>query len=230
MQSEIARLKNEISGYRSSIAANQSYINSMMRHMEDDVTATTNIANEEFRLNEIAMSTKTMMTDKATLGEEKQYLDIAATLLKDSGIKSTVIAQYLPVMNTLINKYLAAMDVWISFELDSEFKETIKSRHRDHFTYHSFSEGEKQRIDLAILFTWRTIAKMKNSVSTNLLVFDEILDRALDTSGVESVSALLDTLGEGTNVFVISHKVAELQDKFRSTIKFDKVNNFSQIV
>jgi ABC-type dipeptide/oligopeptide/nickel transport system ATPase subunit len=166
---------------------------------------------------------------KSEYTEEKHYLDIAGILLKDTGIKTKIIKQYLPVINKLVNKYLAAMDFFCHFELDETFNEVIKSRHRDEFSYASFSEGEKQRIDLALLFTWRTIAKMKNSASTNLLLLDEVFDSSLDANGTDYVMGLLNTLGEETNVFVISHKGDLLFDKFRSVIKFEKVQNFSRI-
>ncbi len=133
-------------------------------------------------------------------------------------------------MNKLINKYLNAMDAYIHFELDEAFNEIVKSRHRDDFTYASFSEGEKMRIDLAILFTWRQIAKMKNSVNTNLLILDEIFDSSLDTAGTDYFLTLMNSFGENSNIFVISHKGDQLFDKFRSVIKFEKRNDFSVIV
>ena len=148
-------------------------------------------------------------------------------MLKDSGIKTKIIRQYLPVINKLVNKYLQAMDFFVQFDLDETFKETIKSRFRDNFSYSSFSEGEKQRIDLALIFTWRTIAKMKNSANTNLLLLDEVFDSSLDVNGTDYVMSLLNTIGEDTNVFVISHKGDQLFDKFRSQIKFEKKNNYS---
>ena len=159
--------------------------------------------------------------------EEQQFNNIASVLLKDTGIKTRIIRQYLPAINQLVNKYLAAMDFFVHFELDEKFNETIKSRHRDKFSYASFSEGEKQRIDLALLFTWRTIAKMKNSASTNLLLLDEIFDSSLDNNGVDYVMNLLDTIGDQTNVFVISHKGDQLFDKFRGQIRFEKKQNYS---
>jgi ABC-type molybdenum transport system ATPase subunit/photorepair protein PhrA len=163
------------------------------------------------------------------LSDDKQYLEFAATLLKDTGIKTKIIKKYLPVMNKLINKYLTSMEFFVNFNLNESFEETIKSRHRDVFSYASFSEGEKMRIDLALLFTWRQIAKMKNSVSTNLLVLDEVFDSSLDGVGTEEFMKLLNSLDKDTNVFVISHKGDQLFDKFRSIIKFSKKNNFSQI-
>jgi len=164
------------------------------------------------------------------LNEDKHYHDIASSLLKDSGIKTKIIRQYLPVINKLVNKYLAAMDFFVQFDLDETFKETIKSRHRDKFSYASFSEGEKQRIDLALVFTWRTIAKMKNSASTNLLLLDEVFDSSLDINGTDYVMQLLNTIGEDTHVFVISHKGDQLFDKFRSVIRFEKKQNYSVMV
>jgi ABC-type phosphate transport system ATPase subunit len=161
--------------------------------------------------------------------EHRNIEEVANVLLKDTGIKTAIIREYLPAMNKLINKYLNAMDTYIHFELDEAFNESIKSRFRDEFTYASFSEGEKMRIDLAILFTWRSIAKMKNSVNTNLLLLDEIFDSSLDTAGTDYFLTLMNTLGENSNIFVISHKGDQLFDKFRSVIKFEKRNDFSVI-
>ena len=154
---------------------------------------------------------------------------MAAGLLKDTGIKTKIIKQYLPIINKLVNKYLASFDFFVNFNLDESFKETIKSRHRDDFTYASFSEGEKQKIDLALLFSWRAVAKLKNSASTNLLILDEVFDSSLDSNGTEYLMTILQLL-EGTNVFVISHKGDILQDKFRSVIRFEKIKNFSRIM
>jgi DNA repair exonuclease SbcCD ATPase subunit len=160
---------------------------------------------------------------------DKTYLDVASTLLKDTGIKTNIIKQYLPVINKLVNKYLTSMDFFVNFNLDEAFKETIKSRHRDDFSYHNFSEGEKQRIDMALMLTWRAVAKLKNSTNTNLLILDEVFDSSLDTSGTEDLMKILHTL-DGVNLFVISHKGDILQDKFMNTIRFEKVKNFSRIM
>ena len=167
--------------------------------------------------------------EKTSWKEHRNLEEVASLLLKDTGIKTAIIREYLPVMNKLINKYLQAMDAYIHFELDEAFNEVVKSRFRDEFTYASFSEGEKMRIDLAILFTWRQIAKMKNSVNTNLLLLDEIFDSSLDTAGTDYFLNLMDSFGEGANIFVISHKGDQLFDKFRSVIKFEKRNDFSMI-
>ena len=178
------------------------------------------LANDALQKNEI----------KVGLMKEKQLQEIAGVLLKDTGIKTTIIREYLPAMNKLINMYLSAMDFFVKFELDESFNEKIKSRFRDEFTYASFSEGEKMRIDLAILFTWRQIAKMKNSVNTNLLLLDEIFDSSLDVAGTDYFLSVMDTLGENTNVFVISHKGDVLLDKFKNNIRFEKTNDFSSLV
>jgi len=162
--------------------------------------------------------------------EERTYNEVIGEMLKDTGIKTKVIKQYLPVMNRLINQYLQVLDFFVAFHLDESFNETIRSRHRDNFNYASFSEGEKQRIDLSLLFTWRQIAKMKNSAATNLLVLDETFDSSLDVDGVEQLTKILDTLDADSNVFIISHKGDMLENKFRSKIEFYKDRNFSKIV
>lgn len=161
--------------------------------------------------------------------EERTYNEVIGEMLKDTGIKTKVIKQYLPVMNRLINQYLQVLDFFVAFHLDENFNETIRSRHRDTFNYASFSEGEKQRIDLSLLFTWRQIAKMKNSAATNLLVLDETFDSSLDVDGVDNLTKILDTLDVDSNVFIISHKGDLLENKFRSKIEFFKDRNFSKI-
>jgi len=161
--------------------------------------------------------------------EERTYNEVIGEMLKDTGIKTKVIKQYLPVMNRLINNYLQVLDFFVAFHLDESFNETIRSRHRDTFNYASFSEGEKQRIDLALLFTWRQIAKMKNSASSNLLILDETFDSSLDVDGIDNLTKILNTLEEGTNVFIISHKGDILENKFRNKIEFYKDRNFSKL-
>ena len=180
------------------------------------------------KLDTLKNDCESIETQRKSLKEENAYTDAARVILQDTGIKTKIIKQYLPVMNTLINKYLNSMDFYVNFTLDESFNETIKSRHRDDSNYASFSEGEKMRIDLALLFTWRAIAKMKNSVNTNLLILDEIFDSSLDGNGTDEFLKILNTL-EDENVFVISHKQDTLVDRFRSTIKFEKVRNFSHV-
>ena len=166
---------------------------------------------------------------KLTKAEELDYLQAAKIMLMDSGIKTKVIKQYLPIINQLINKYLASMDFFVNFKLDGEFKETIRSRYRDEFTYASFSEGEKMRINLALLFTWRAIAKMKNSISCNLLMLDEIFDSSLDGQGTDDFLKILNTL-ENENIFIISHKTDMIADRFKNVIRYEKVGNFTKVV
>lgn len=167
---------------------------------------------------------------RKTVSEQTQNYDIVSQLLKDGGIKSKIIKQYVPIINKLVNKYLSAMDFFVNFNIDEEFKETIKSRHRDDFSYENFSEGEKKRIDLALLFTWRSVAKLKNSVNTNLLIFDEVFDGSLDINGTEEFMKLINMFIDNTNIFVITHKSDQMIDKFKNVIRFDKVKNFSQVM
>ena len=180
------------------------------------------------KLKRLNKKMKGLDEQRSKLREDQTYADAVRNMLQDSGIKTKIIKQYLPIMNKLINTYLTSMEFYVNFTLDENFNETIKSRYRDEFTYASFSEGEKMRIDLALLFTWRAVAKMKNSTNTNLLILDEIFDSSLDGTGTDEFLKILNTLGD-ENVFVISHKQDALADKFRSTIKFEKIKNFSHI-
>ena len=181
------------------------------------------------RLEELKGQLVGIEEEKGKLKEEVIYCEAIRSMLQDTGIKTKIIKQYLPIMNKLINTYLTSMEFYVNFTLNESFEETIKSRYRDEFTYDSFSEGEKLRIDLALLFTWRAIAKMKNSTNTNLLMLDEIFDSSLDSTGTDEFLKILHTL-DGENVFVISHKQDVLVDKFNSTIKFEKMKNFSHVV
>lgn len=181
------------------------------------------------KLETLNLELQSLEDKKKKLIEQKSYYETAAVLLKDTGIKTKIIRQYLPVINKLVNKYLSSLDFFVNFNLDESFKETIKSRHRDEFSYSSFSEGEKQRIDMALMLTWRAVAKLKNSANTNLLILDEVFDSSLDTNGTEYLMQILSMLEE-VNLFVISHKGDILQDKFRNVIRFEKLNNFSRII
>ena len=183
---------------------------------------------DEDKLKELKENLGKISEQRHKLREDKLYLEASKSMLQDSGIKTKIIKQYLPIMNKLINTYLTSMEFYVNFTLNENFEETIKSRYRDEFTYASFSEGEKMRIDLALLFTWRAIAKMKNSTNTNLLILDEIFDSSLDGTGTDEFLKILNTLTK-ENVFVISHKGDTLFDKFRSVIKFEKVKNFSHV-
>jgi DNA repair exonuclease SbcCD ATPase subunit len=229
IQSQITDKNIELSTRNSTITLLNKQIKEMQVEIESAKTDTTNIDEEKAKLKELATEAITKIHTKTTLQEQRNLEEVANILLKDTGIKTAIIREYLPIMNKLINKYLQAMDAYIHFELDEAFNESVKSRFRDDFTYASFSEGEKMRIDLAILFTWRQIAKMKNSVNTNLLLLDEIFDSSLDTAGTDYFLNLMNQFGENTNIFVISHKGDQLFDKFRSVIRFEKRNDFSVI-
>ena len=184
-------------------------------------------ANDE--LSEMKDAMNALMEQRLVFNEEASYNSVMGEMLKDTGIKTKVIKQYVPIINNLVNQYLQVLDFFVHFNLDEAFQETIRSRHRDAFSYASFSEGEKQRIDLALLFTWRQIAKMKNSVATNLLVLDETFDSSLDHDGVDNLMKILYTLGDDTNVFVISHKGEILEGKFKNKLEFFKDKNFSKM-
>jgi DNA repair exonuclease SbcCD ATPase subunit len=219
----------ELSTHNSTVTLLNKQNIKLQAEIESSKADTTNVDEEKRKLKELAQDALQMINEKTALAEHRNLEEVASILLKDTGIKTAIIREYLPVMNKLINKYLNAMDTYIHFELDEAFNEKIRSRFRDEFTYASFSEGEKMRIDLAILFTWRQVAKMKNSVNTNLLLLDEIFDSSLDTSGTDYFLNLMNQFGDKANIFVISHKGDQLFDKFRSVIKFEKRNDFSII-
>ena len=205
-------------------------INTKLAHKIDELKKQSSEDGEALgKLRQLEEEHKEKENTKLTKVEELDYLQAAKTMLMDSGIKTKVIKQYLPIINQLINKYLASMDFFVNFKLDGEFKETIRSRYRDEFTYASFSEGEKMRINLALLFTWRAIAKMKNSISCNLLMLDEIFDSSLDGQGTDDFLKILNTL-ENENVFIISHKTDMIADRFKNIIKYEKVGNFTKVV
>lgn len=224
---EYADIMEQITEHSQEIIVNQRQLQRLNLELHDAKSNVADIDEETSKLKSLAKDVIAHNKTRSEKNEEQHYLTACASLLKDTGIKTRVIKQYLPAINKLVNKYLAAMDFFVQFNLDEKFNETIKSRHRDKFSYASFSEGEKQRIDLALLFTWRTIAKMKNSAATNLLILDEVFDSSLDNNGTDYVMNLLDTIGDETHVFVISHKGDLLFDKFRSVIKFEKKQNYS---
>jgi DNA repair exonuclease SbcCD ATPase subunit len=232
----IAQIEQEIANHELSVASHTTSISQLDKFNEKINQKIEGFKNhhmstgrEQTRLVEHQDELVRLEDGKKQLIEDASYYDAAGMLLKDTGIKTKIIRQYLPIINTLGNKYLASMDFFVNFNLDETFKETIKSRHRDDFTYHSFSEGEKQRIDMALVLTWRAVAKLKNSADTNLLILDEIFDSSLDNTGTEELMKILHSL-EATNVFVISHRGDILQDKFQNVVKFSKQQNFSRIV
>jgi DNA repair exonuclease SbcCD ATPase subunit len=226
----IQKCEGDIVKNQNSIQACTQYINKVSNQIDEISQMADDIDSKKYSLEKIKENIKIYIGKKEALSNEKYLYELAGTLLKDGGIKSRIIKQYLPIINKYINLHLGKLDFYVSFELDEGFNETIRSRYRDEFTYASFSEGEKMRIDLALLFTWRAIAKLKNSVNTNLLILDEVFDSSLDTTGTDEFLKILYDLTGDVNVFVISHKGDILYDRFKSTIKFDKHKNFSRMV
>ena len=221
--------EKKINKRQNEINSSQQYIGKMQKSIESVLTEGTEVSETKNELNQLIGEGKEHTKRRKELVEDRHYYGIASSLLKDSGIKSKIIKHYLPIMNKLINKYLAEMDFFCQFNLDENFNETIKSRHRDEFTYHSFSEGERLRIDLSLLLAWREISRLKNSVNCNLLILDEVFDSSLDAVGTEEFLKLLTTFGSRANIFVISHKSDSMTDKFLNHIVFEKKNNFSRI-
>lgn len=228
-QKQIQQVQIKIATHNTSISETLKYIGKLEQELEGLCKANSNTEKEQLELDELRQKIESQERELKELLDEKAYFEVASALLKDTGIKTKIIKQYLPIINKMVNKYLVAMDFFVNFNLDESFKETIKSRHRDEFSYNSFSEGEKQRIDMALMLTWRAIAKLKNSANTNLLILDEVFDSSLDNNGTEYLMNILHML-EGVNLFVISHKGDILQDKFANVIRFDKVKNFSRII
>ena len=227
-QKEITKLQIKIAANNSSITEMNKYIEKLNKQIEEIKTSTNTTEEEEVELKELKDKLKALKDEVNGLIDELNYYTAASLLLKDTGIKTKIVKQYLPIINKLVNKYLSTLDFFVNFNLDEAFKETIKSRHRDDFSYASFSEGEKQRIDMALMLTWRAVAKLKNSTNTNLLILDEVFDSSLDANGTEDLMKILGVL-ENTNLYVISHKGDILQDKFRNVIRFEKANNFSRM-
>lgn len=226
IHSEINNQRIQIETVKTKIASLISYRESLEEEIKNiDVSA----VEDDNKVPELELQLKEIEEKYYELQEEKNVLAVASSLLKDGGIKARIIKQYIPVINKLINKYLSMMEFLCQFELDEEFNETIKSRFRDIFSYASFSEGEKMRINLSILFTWRAIAKMRNSINTNILIMDEVFDSSLDANGTDEFLKVLNNLTKDTNTFIISHKTDQLYDKFERVIKFKKIKNFSVI-
>ena len=227
IEDEISQHHLKVSEHRANVRFAKNTLKGIKKELDDaeqevEAIDTSTISNLEQDL-------KAYHSTQETLFDDRETLSVVASMLKDGGIKTRIIKQYVPIMNKLINKYLAAMDFFVQFELDESFNETIKSRFRDVFSYASFSEGEKLRIDLALLFTWRAVSKLRNSVSTNLLIMDEIMDSSLDDAGTEEFLKIINELTADSNIFIISHKGDQLHDKFDHTIRFEKVKNFSRM-
>ena len=232
---EINEVHKEINDTQKAIQKEQNLIDSNEKYMKKvqsqikELEEQKHTEDDKEQLEKYRKALDVLQGMEQDASEQKHYHDLADILLRDSGIKTKIIRQYLPIMNKLINKYLASMEFFVQFELDEDFNEQIKSRYRDNFSYASFSEGEKMRIDLSLLFTWRAIAKLKNSVNTNLLILDEVFDSSLDEGGTDEFLKILHTLDDNTNTFIISHKGESMNEKFNNIIEFEKTNNFSKI-
>lgn len=227
VQGDIQNLNAQVTEYNTKVTTYLQMIKDLKKEVQS--LQDSNDTYSEENLNKYKDKLEEYANLKNELSEQKKLLDVAATLLRDTGIKTKIIKQYIPIMNKLINKYLAQMDFFVQFELNEQFEEQIKSRYRDVFKYDSFSEGEKMRIDLSLLFTWRAVAKLRNSVSTNLLIMDEVFDSSLDYNGTDEFLKIIHQLTSDTNVFIISHKGDQLFDKFHSVVRFEKHKNFSRV-
>ena len=228
IQKDITQVQNNINNCFSTINWKKNKVEETQTKIDSIKTNTDNVDREKDKMIGMIEQGKSQELQRRQIMKRSTELKIIAEILKDGGVKSSIIRKYLPVMNTLINKHLQELEFYVNFNLDDTFNETIKSRYRDDFSYASFSEGEKMRIDLALLFTWREVAKLKNSVNTNILILDEIFDSSLDSNGTADFINILRTVTDGNNVFVISHKEDMLHDKFDNVIQFKKVKNFSK--
>lgn len=227
-QKELQKILINIATHNTSITETNRYIQSINRQIDQLKLSVSDNNKDESSLNEIKKNLTELDGELNNLLEEKLYYEVSQTLLKDNGIKTKIIKQYIPIINKLVNKYLTALDFFVNFNLDESFKETIKSRHRDEFTYNNFSEGQKQRIDMALMLTWREVAKLKNSTHTNVLFLDEIFDNSLDDAGAGLLMDILNKLEE-VSLFVISHRGDSINDKFENIIHFSTVKNFSRM-
>jgi len=227
-QSKINDIRMEINSVRTRISSVIEYRDRLEEELK--TLGKSDSVKEDNKIPELEKELRQIEAEFNELSEDKNLLNVTSSLLKDGGIKARIIKQYIPIINKLINKYLSSMEFMCQFELDEEFNETIKSRYRDEFSYASFSEGEKMRINLAILFTWRSLAKLRNSINTNILIMDEVFDSSLDSNGTEEFLKIINELTSDTNTFIISHKTDQLYDKFEKVIKFGKHKNFSRIL
>jgi len=225
---KIYEMNVEVSKLQTSVEELDKYSNNIHEEIQSLQNKQSDGKDIEKQLEQLKSDLEENKVERDKIIDQQKYVDVLRTILNDKGAKSQIIKKYVPIMNTLINQYLQSMDFFISFHLDEEFNETVKSRFRDTFNYNNFSEGEKMRIDLALLFTWRQIAKMKNSVNTNLLVLDEIFDSSLDGQGTDDFFKIIKTMTK-ENIFIISHKGDILFDKFTEIVKFEKYKNFTRL-
>lgn len=225
----ITKLNREVSDLNVQVRTWNNFVAGIIKEIEELKANTKQIDDNTVEVNDLKLTLTNAIAEKEQLSAQRGVYDVASLLLKDGGIKTKIIKQYVPIVNKLINKYLAAMEFFVNFELNENFEETIKSRFRDEFSYDSFSEGEKLRIDLALLFAWRAVAKLRNSASTNLLIMDEVFDSSLDSTGTDEFMKILNGVASDTNTFIISHKGDQLFERFEHVIKFEKHKNFSRI-
>jgi len=225
VEDNIEQLKLKINDCRATVNVSQSALKSLRAEIESAKMEAESV--DQSAIEELEQELQSYQINYQQLLDQREIYSVVAAMLRDGGIKTRIVKQYVPVMNKLINKYLSAMDFFVDFQLDENFNETIMSRYRDSFSYSSFSEGEKLRIDLALLFTWRAVSKLRNSVSTNLLIMDEIMDSSLDNAGTEEFLKIINELTADSNIFIISHKGDQLIDKFERVLKFSKVKNFT---
>ena len=229
IQDQITKVQKEVGILQTEVVSNQKFVQKIQKEIEELKKEGQGNGDVQSRIDDSEDKLNILHAKKESLVDQQHYYEIAQVLLRDQGVRQKIIKQYVPIMNKLINKYLAQLEFYVGFELNEKFEETIKSRFRDVFKYDNFSQGEKMRIDLALLFTWRSVARMKNSVNTNLLILDEVFDSSLDTQGTDDFLKLLNSLTEKTNAFIISHKGEALYDKFNDVIRFEKHKNFSRI-
>lgn len=228
VEDEISSTNLKTSEHRANVRLSMSVLNGLKKELENAEKEVEVV--DTSKIDDLENELKSFHIKQEQLHQDRDTLSVVGSMLKDGGIKTRIIKQYVPIMNKLINKYLSAMDFFVQFELNESFEETIKSRFRDEFSYGSFSEGEKLRIDLALLFTWRAVSKLRNSVTTNILIMDEIMDSSLDNAGTEEFLKIINELTSDSNVFIISHKGDQLYDKFENIIRFEKHKNFSRMV
>ena len=227
--SDVHKEEVKINENQNRISASSQYITRLQDEIESALEEGTEVQDAKDQLNQLLGEGKAYVNERKEKAEDSHYYGLASILLKDTGIKAKIVKHYLPIINKFVNKHLGDMDFFCKFELDENFDETIKSRHRDEFSYNSFSEGERLRIDLSLLLAWREVARLKNSANCNLLILDEVFDSSLDAVGTEEFLKLLKTFGNRSNVFVISHKSDTMTDKFDNHIVFEKRNDFSRI-
>jgi DNA repair exonuclease SbcCD ATPase subunit len=230
LSEEVESLNSDLTGYFTKLAGFHSNITGINEEIKKIGTSNKALVASQEELDVLLAELEKLEENKKSLLVDKMLAETAVLMLKDGGIKTKIIKQYIPIINKMINKYLSKMEFFVDFHIDENFNETIKSRFRDEFSYHSFSEGEKFRIDLALLMTWRNIARIRNSVNVNILLLDEVFDGSLDSNGIDEFLKIMAELDNDTSIYVISHKTDQMIDKFDRVMKFEKVRNYSSMI